>query len=346
MKSSMAGFVGFVVLFCSLLGHAQQAPTNGQTANAAVPRLIKFSGMLLDEQRRPMAGPVGVTFALYAEQAGGAALWLETQNVHPDTDGNYTVLLGASSSHGVPMELFASGEARWLGVQAEREPEQPRVLLVSVPYALKAADAQTLGGLPPSAFVMAGSKNGLAAASGTPGSASGAVNGTGSGLPANADLTKKTVTTFGGTVNFAPKFTTATNIGNSAIFENGGNVGVGTTAPASKLQVVGNVTATQLISNVANGTPPLSVTSTTLVPNLNASLLGGLPASSFATLGANFFSANQTIAGNGTNILIGNVGCGSPTAGIGIGSVNCNTFGVGFDGAQNSTFIKIGRAHV
>ena len=36
------------------------------------------------------------------------------------------------------------------------EVEQPRVLLVSVPYALKAADADTLGGLPASAFVLAG----------------------------------------------------------------------------------------------------------------------------------------------------------------------------------------------
>jgi hypothetical protein len=42
--------------------------------------------------------------------------------------------------------LFATGESRWLGVQVQvpGEIEQPRVLLVSVPYALKAADAETL----------------------------------------------------------------------------------------------------------------------------------------------------------------------------------------------------------
>src|SRR3990170_1578308 len=55
-----------------------------------------------------------------------------------------------------------ASRAGW-GVQAiqsrDREgavlEEQPRILLVSVPYALKAADAETLGGKPASAFVLA-----------------------------------------------------------------------------------------------------------------------------------------------------------------------------------------------
>jgi hypothetical protein len=102
-----------------------------------------------------MKGPVGVTFALYTEQSGGAALWMETQNVEPDSNGNYTVLLGAVSANGLPKQLFVSGDARWLGVQVGGRAEQPRILLVSVPYALKAADAETLGGLPPSAFASA-----------------------------------------------------------------------------------------------------------------------------------------------------------------------------------------------
>jgi len=39
--------------------------------------------------------------------------------------------------------------------------------------------------------------------------------------------------------------------------------------------VTGQVTGTQLISNIATGTSPLVITSTTVVPNLNASALGG-----------------------------------------------------------------------
>ena len=55
------------------------------------------------------------------------------------------------------MDLFTSGEPRWLGVQAllPGEEEQSRVPMVSVPYAMEAADAQTLGGLPASAFMKA-----------------------------------------------------------------------------------------------------------------------------------------------------------------------------------------------
>jgi hypothetical protein len=156
---SIAMFVVSLLFAPALLAQSpdsanQSAASPVPSSSAAdVPRLIKFSGTLLDAQDRPMAGPVGVTFALHAQQTGGAALWLETQNVKPDASGGYTVLLGANSANGVPAELFASGEARWLEVQAERQAEQPRVLLVSVPYALKAKDAETLGGKPASAFV-------------------------------------------------------------------------------------------------------------------------------------------------------------------------------------------------
>src|SRR5712664_65533 len=120
-----------------------------------VPRLVKFAGTLKDELGKSRTGVVGVTFAVYKEQEGGAALWLETQNVELDEQGRYTVLLGSTKSEGLSLELFTAGEPRWLGVQVNlpKEVEQPRVLLVSVPYALKASDADTLGGKPLSAFV-------------------------------------------------------------------------------------------------------------------------------------------------------------------------------------------------
>jgi hypothetical protein len=109
------------------------------TSASPVPRLIEFSGVLLDHQGEPLKGPVGVTFSLYAQQSGDSPLWMETQNVELDNRGIYTVLLGANTAAGLPEEMFRSGEARWLGIQPERESELPRVLLVSAPYALKAA---------------------------------------------------------------------------------------------------------------------------------------------------------------------------------------------------------------
>src|SRR6202043_1739892 len=97
----------------------------------------------------------GITFALYSDQTGGGALWIETQNVTADGNGHYVAVLGSSTTTGLPAEIFTSEQARWVGVQVSGQAEQPRVLLVSAPYALKAGDAETIGGLPPSAFVLA-----------------------------------------------------------------------------------------------------------------------------------------------------------------------------------------------
>jgi len=72
----------------------------------------------------------------------------------PDSTGHYTVLLGSTKAKGIPADLFSTQEQRWPGVQVQGEPEQPRVLLMSVPYAMKAGNSETVDGLPPSAFML------------------------------------------------------------------------------------------------------------------------------------------------------------------------------------------------
>jgi hypothetical protein len=70
--------------------------------------------------------------------------------------------------------------------------------------------------------------------------------------------------------------------GTVSIASFGGNVGVGLTNPSQKLDVSGSIRASsQLISTIATGTAPLSVSSTTLVTNLNADLLDGINSTSF-----------------------------------------------------------------
>ena len=124
---------------------AQSAPAS--SVEVSVPRWIRFSGQL-----KNAAGTLGITFTLHKGQQDSAALWTETQSVKLDAEGRYTVLLGSTHPEGIPMELFTSGDAQWLAIHIDGQPEQ-RVLLVSVPYALKAAEAETLAGHSAAEFV-------------------------------------------------------------------------------------------------------------------------------------------------------------------------------------------------
>ncbi len=150
----------FAVFSALSLGQNAQVPTQSGVA-PGVPRLLKFSGQLNDGSGTPLADTVGVVFAIYSEQTGGVPLWQETQSVQ-FSQGSYTVFLGNSASTGIPPELFASGQSQWLGITVllPGETEQPRVLLASVPYALKAVDADTLGGMPASAYLRANTNSG------------------------------------------------------------------------------------------------------------------------------------------------------------------------------------------
>jgi hypothetical protein len=72
----------------------------------------------------------------------------------------------------------------------------------------------------------------------------------------------------------------------------------------SNINVSNSVTASRLISNVATGTAPLSVSSTTLVANLNADLLDGYSTATTST--ANTVSVRDSNASLTANLFIGN----------------------------------------
>ena len=213
---------------------AQQ--TQGTAAVTAVPRLVRFAGSFHPPVNQP-AGPLGATFAIYNQQEGGTPLWTEDQNVELDANGSYTALLGSAHNEGVPVELFTAGEARWLQVRfyVPAEVDLPRVLLVSVPYALKAGDADTLGGKPASAYQLAGSAL--------------SIHPVESAKPAAA-LSVETVPavapafTSGGSPNYIAKFTdTSGDVGNSVMYQNNTSIGINTTTTLDILDVAGSITA-------------------------------------------------------------------------------------------------------
>jgi len=233
----------FAVVFVVLPAFAQQssAPV---AAGAGVPTLVSFNGVLKDIDGKPLHNVVGVTFSLYREQEGGAPLWLETQNVLPDNQGRYSVKLGSSTRNGLPTDVFSSGEARWLGVQAAGQPEQSRVLLVSVPYALKAADAETIGGLPPSAFVLAPPPGNNQAASTSSGSPNTVISPTvgGSGIQ-----------------DYIPLWTDNNGtLGNSILYQLGtgatAKIGVNITNPLTTLDVNGTTLIRGTLEPITRGT--------------------------------------------------------------------------------------------
>src|ERR1700722_6357459 len=243
-ESNMKRCIPFLILIgAALLGPAviRAQSSKPDVSEASIPRLVQFNGTLKDAGARPVTGVASVTFAIYAEQDGGTALWNETQNVIADPNGHFNALLGGATSAGMPAELFGTGQSRWLGVTVARQQELPRVLLASVPYALKAGDAETLGGLPASAYVTTQS---LAARSMTPGLTTVLatpleISAQPTGAPAAAAVPQATPTG-GGTTDFVPLWTSASALGNSLIYQTGGKIGIGTTTPTETLDVNGN----------------------------------------------------------------------------------------------------------
>jgi len=195
-----------------------------QTSTGPVPRVMWVSGVFHPADGQAIAPTETVTLAVYRDQEGGDPLFQETQNAVIRQDGRYDILLGSTTAGELPLDLFATGEPRWLGVRFHRngEPEQRRVQLTSVPYALKSGDAATLGGRPASDYALATAVAGhdARAVSAQPSTVSGA-----------ADVV------LGGTPNTLAKYVDTANVGDSAVFESGGRVGVNTTAPLDFLHV-------------------------------------------------------------------------------------------------------------
>jgi hypothetical protein len=328
-----------VVVFLSLVVSATPltfAQTSTQNTSA-LPRLVRFGGTAKDLNGSPMTGVVGITFSLYTDQTGGAALWLETQNITADNNGHYTALLGSTKPDGLPADLFNSEQARWVGVQVSGQAEQPRVLLVSAPYALKAGDAETIGGLPPSAFVLAAPAAIRSAAA----------NATAETV---SPLTATDVTTTGGTADYLPIFSGADTIIDSAVFQTGSGttakVGINTTTPATALDVNGAGTVRGTLTFPATA----AATATAGKDSQGLNLVASSFSSTSSTAVNQVFrwqaepAANDTTAPSGTLNLQYGLGATAPTeTGLKVSSKGLVTFATGqtFPGTGAGTITGI-----
>ncbi len=329
------------------------AQISGSGQSAPVPRVINISGVFQPVDGQPLQPMETVTLAIYADATGGAPLWQETQNVVIDAKGRYAVLLGAASANGIPATVLAAGP-QWLGTTFNRqgEVEGPRVQLTSMPYALRAADADSLGGRPASAYLLA-----TATATGQSGTTT-AGNGSGSTATGAAQMNASADVVLAGTPNMVAKYVNSADVGNSAIFELGGFVGINTTTPSDALHVRftntgGSMTglALQNLGNTANSYSGTlfydqngqlgqfqgfnNVTHEYRINNValnGASQLNG--SINFMIGGSSRFFASNTGVGIGTtapsptaNLEVSNAVSGSGTTNVNVTTYSPNPFG-------------------
>jgi hypothetical protein len=232
MKRFRPAFFSLVLFTALGSGGVARAQSSDQstappvTAATPVPRSVPFNGQVLKASGEAHTGAVALTFALYTDQTGGTPLWTEQQQVTLDSAGRYAVILGSASADGLPADAFAAGTPRWLGVQTDGEKEQPRFMLLSVPYALKAGDADTIAGKPPTEFVLSthlsdSVKSTLKEEGYTP-------------KPSNP-----TASTIGRLAKFID---VANGTGDSVVTESGGLIGINTASPCCPFHVNASTT--------------------------------------------------------------------------------------------------------
>jgi len=228
MTNRLARRVHCVSLLCLSVLFAFASHVNGQTSAGVAPTLIPISGTSVTADGLPRAGSVLLVVSLYDTREDTAPRWIEQQAVTADAAGHYTVQFGSTRPEGLPTDLFTGGGVpQWIGITVESQPEQPRVMLVTVPYAVKAVSADTLAGKPATDFVLSSSlRTDLRAVLKEEGIRSRADS------PVTNDVTLNVLQKgdgVGGT-------TDALNV-----VETGGNLGVGTATPADRLHVLGRM---------------------------------------------------------------------------------------------------------
>jgi hypothetical protein len=301
-----------------------------------VPAIVRYSAVLPGYAQER----VSVRFSIYADANGGSALWTESQSVTTDKDGKYAVLLGSSSSIGLPQAVFADGQARWLGIQMGSGEEQ-RSLLASVPFAMKAGDASTLAGKSVAEFVTTDQLRAQVAAE----------------VAAQA-LTAKAVAvqpmaavaapTGSGTSGYIPIWSAASSLADSVIYQTasstGTRIGFGTTSPGSTIDVNGYATVRggiQLQSSAASAS--------TLENSPTLDLIGSAYSSSSHAAVPQRFRWRVDVSGNDTaspsaNLVLGYGTTSASATGLSISPKGIITFAIGqtFPGVTggNSTTVN------
>ncbi len=121
----------------------------GARSARAVPVTTSFTARIADAGG-PIDGLVNLSFKIYDAPAGGTMIWEETHAGVAADQGLVFVALGGVSpaTNGLDASVFDGGD-RYLEISVNGDVQSPRVPMLSVPYAVHAATADTLGDLGP-----------------------------------------------------------------------------------------------------------------------------------------------------------------------------------------------------
>ncbi len=120
----------------------------------AVPMQFSHQGRLLDGFGVPLDAPEDVTFRLYDAPSTGTMLWEEVHSAVDFQDGYFAATLGEST----PLDSATfNGDTLYLAIQVGSGAELPtRVDLISVPYAVRASNADEAANVTAGAIIDAG----------------------------------------------------------------------------------------------------------------------------------------------------------------------------------------------
>ncbi len=295
------------------------------TANAQAPQRFNYQGVARSTTGAPLASvPIGLRLTIHDGSTTGTVVYQETHTATTNAFGLYNVSVGGgtvtsgmfasigwgSGSKYLEVEIDPAGGSSYSSVGSNQ--------LLSVPYAMYSAT---------SALATSG------VTAGTYGSATQvpqiAIDVYGRVTSAsNVSITSGGLTG-SGTTNYLPKFTGATTVGNSQIFDNATSVGIGTTIPSAKLHVNGSLSASVILGGITFDHHAMIVqTSSTSTIDNSRALIG---------YAANSSVENQGLfglaAGNGASANVGVFAVGAPSV-----SSTGNSYGVyGYasDGANN-----------
>jgi hypothetical protein len=118
----------------------------------AVPGRIPFVGLLTYDSGGPVDDSLPVSVGIFAVASGGGPAWGPVALGSVDVEnGIFSVVLGGAGQPSLSSVLSA-GSQLWVEWTIDGVTLSPRQELLSVPYALMAGDAATLGGAPASSY--------------------------------------------------------------------------------------------------------------------------------------------------------------------------------------------------